>query len=125
MNERPSRSVLLGLSVPPLAWAFQGLLTWCLDWQACPYGSACAPSGRLRGVEIGATLLFLGISAACFIANVQPLRHRAAVDVPLDQVTNRSDFMRLAGLLVSMMFTLGIACAGIPILLLGPCARVR
>src|SRR4029077_917303 len=53
MIDRPSRRVLYGLSVPPLAWALQGLSVWFLDWRACPYGAACAsPGGPFRGIEL-------------------------------------------------------------------------
>jgi hypothetical protein len=126
MIDRPSRRVLYGLSMPPLAWALQGLSVWFLDWRACPYGSACAsPGGPFRGIELAVTFAALAVSVACFVANIRPFARRDEPRAAAEQAIDRPDFMRLAGLIVSMVFSLGIVCAAIPMFFLSACSRVR
>lgn len=111
-----------GVLVAPAAWIAQGALGWYWGYTAC---TTLTPSGAR------ATLAVLTIAA--LVASVTGLaiawtnwgritRERHVTEV---NAWDRVEFMSAGGVLISGVFTLGIAWAGLTAVMLDRCGGMR
>lgn len=111
-----------GILAGPAAWTMQGLLAWFFGQRICASMSIGGVRATLAAVSVGA-LAVAGAGAATGWRNLRranPGGQTVEVD-PSDRV----HFMALAGLLVSVVFIIGIFWAALPSVLLRQCGYVR
>ncbi len=125
----PPSGIWYGFSAGPAAWTLQGLVAVIVSAQFCP---ADVPNWGLldqNGVRLVLGLITLGLLAVAISGGLVSLRnwHRLAGDLELARAEGRTReaFMSLGGVLMSIVFSLGILWAGIPLIMLQVCMRAR
>jgi hypothetical protein len=115
-------SLWFALLAPPAAWSGQELLGWFFGERTC--GSMTPAAVRLT--VLGITVAALAVSIAGAARGWRSWRHSSAATDPLaTDAEDRVEFMALGGLLVSVVFTIGIAWSGLSSAFLGDCGRMR
>jgi hypothetical protein len=120
---RGSLRAWLGVFVPPGAWAAQLVASWALGEVI-----ACAPANRtigtLFGVHVNAVAAamnaaLLAISVLAGIGSFAEWRARRAEHDPTPE--QRATWLALAGVISSILFSLGIVMSFLPIGLVNRC----
>lgn len=119
-----------GLFGAPAVWSVQLMLGYALAAHACypemtPRLVPVIPG--LWALELVISLVALAIGAGAAVVAIRSWRaarpRREAAEARLLEVAEgRVRFMALAGVLVSMLFLLGILANGLPLFLVGACA---
>jgi hypothetical protein len=137
----PNGKLWYGFAAPAFAWAAHGATSVFLSTVYCPSG--IPHWGRLGegGVRLAIGLVTIGLLAVAISAGVvsyrlwrslrarrreeeeQQLRYER--DLIADEGRTREDFMALGGVLVSIVCSVGILYAGIPLIILNVCMRAR
>jgi hypothetical protein len=135
IESRPHDSVItparlwFGLLASAMAWAALGCVDILITWQVCkdplPFGAGMAHPGVIAlFVVVAITLLTLAV-----VAGVISYRNWRALSNEhrlLDaDATERSEFMALLGVIVSVTLGMGIVWLSLPPLVIGICARAR
>lgn len=125
----PPRKLWYAFSAPAFAWAAHGATCVFLSSVYCPAG---LPNwGRLGegGVRLAIGLVTIGLLAVSISAGIISYRLwrslRADRQLMADEGYSREDFMSLGGVLVSLVCSVGILWAGIPLIILNVCLRAR
>jgi hypothetical protein len=120
---RGSLRAWLGLFVPPAAWAVQLMGSWALGEVV-----ACAPANRTMGTLFGVHLnavaavmnaALLAISVLAGIGSLAEWRARRAEHDPTPE--QRATWLALAGVISSILFSLGIVMSFRPTGLIDRC----
>ncbi len=118
----PPGRLWTGVVLAPAAWIAQGALGWYVGYRACA-GETTA------GARMALSVLTLAALAAALTGlavawgnwgRTTPERHVADV-----KAWDRVEFMSAGGVLVSGVFTIGIAWAGLTAILLHECGGMR
>jgi len=118
----PARSLWFPLLAPPAAWSVHGLLGWFVGETTC---GALTPVA-VRLIVAGITVAALLVSVAAVGLGWRSWRAQSHEANPLEAAAHdRLQFMALGGLLVSVMFTIGIGWAGLSAAFLSDCGRMR
>lgn len=122
-------AVWFGLIGGPAAWALQGLLGWGIAGAACNDGTAAwgpLSPGGVRMLLVVLSLAALGAAVASGVGARQwwrgltpPGRFTEAVG------KQRLEFMAIAGVLVSIVFSIAITWTGLAVLWLDVCEWMR
>jgi len=123
------RSLWFGVSAGAAAWAIHGLTCVMISSQACQNGTgAWGPlsEGDVRLLLGGITLGFLGVAFAGFASSYRNWR-RLSVERKLvhAEARGREQFMAFIGMVVGIVFIVGICWAGLPLALLNVCVKMR
>jgi len=121
--------IWFGLAGAVCAWTVQETLGAVLSGIACRPGlpgalPAFAP-GTVRALTVGVSVVSLAVAGAAALtawANWRGLSEVPAADAEAEE---REPFLALAGLFVSVAFTLAIVWAGLPTVLLAVCRTTR
>jgi hypothetical protein len=112
MAQAPAGRALFPVMGPPLAWMAQGLLGWFVASHAssaAPFALLSARSARVLIAILTAVALAVTVSGIA-AARSQLRSARASVD------PERAEFLSMAGLVVAGSLTLGVAWAGLVLL---------
>jgi hypothetical protein len=118
----PPGRLWTGVLLAPAAWIAQGSLGWYFGYQAC--AGLTPPSARVALGVLSIVTLALAV-AGLWIAwgnwgQTTSERHIGQV-----KAMDRVEFMSAGGVLVSTVFAIGIAWAGLSALLLHECGGMR
>jgi hypothetical protein len=116
--ETARRRLWLAVSIPPAAWAVQGLLGWFIASHACPGTSKPWSLGAARIAIIVVTVLALATSIPALISSAR--RYRAQ-----EQQPERVHYLSMVGLVVGAALTLGLLLAGLPAIVVHACGEMR
>lgn len=118
-----SRHLWTGLLGGPLAWSVQLGLTWALSEIV-----ACSPASSPEGTVFGAPLrtvtgaLVAVLAAATVASGIVAYRCLARLRTHGDDSPgSRATFMAVAGVMTSVLFTIVITVASVPVLVIGGC----
>ncbi len=110
----PPGLLFFGFLGGPVAWTLHLLLSYFVVANFCPQ----LGHGGMRGLVIGITVVFALISLASALVGWRELREQHGV---AEEPTTRSDFMARSGVIMGVLFAIGIVAEGIPVLLLPLC----
>jgi hypothetical protein len=118
----PDRALWTGLLLAPAAWSVHGLLGWFIGHRVCTGLMPAAARLAVAAMTVAALLFSMWAVAVAWRS------WQAARSAPSPLATDaggRVEFMALAGLMVSSVFTLGIFWAGWATLFLNDCGWMR
>lgn len=122
-------SVWFGLVGAPSAWAVQGLAGWCIAGATCNDGTAAWGPLSAGGVRTLLGVLSVAALAAALAGGAGALRWWRGLN-PRDRFQEalgkqRLEFMAIAGVFVSIVFTCAITATSLALLWLDVCEWAR
>jgi|SRR5581483_5116474 len=109
-----------------IAWIVQGLTGWIIGGAACDGGRLIWPGGEVNGI-----LIAVGVVALCFSISAGWIGYRCwralsrVRELRQAEGRARPEFMALAGIFMSTIFTIGIFWATLIPIFVGPCSATR
>lgn len=118
-----------GIAAPTAAWAAHGLSGFLIANGTCSDGTAswgALPAGGVRALLLVLTAAFLAVAISGALVSWRTWRGLAAGD-PAERPPGegRAEYMAVAGVLVGIVFSLGILLGGLPMIALGVCVQTR
>jgi hypothetical protein len=110
----------LSVTIPPAAWAAQGLFGWFVSSHACPGTSQPWSFGAARWAVILSAVAALAVSVGALVVSIRKVRslHRGN-DV------ERVRYLSMVGLLVAASITLGLVYSGLSAVVISGCGEMR
>jgi hypothetical protein len=127
-TSQPPGQLWFGILGGPFAWALQGLLGWFVAAGGCGHAN---PSLRwmtdagVRASELTITVIALLIAVAALGVGLRAWRGSADRSLAAVHARVRPDFVAASALLVSAVFLLAIAWAGLAAFILPACESMR
>lgn len=124
-----SRRLWYGVSAAMGAWIVHGLASFVIADAACS-GGHVAPwarfsRGGLQALLIALTLVALAVAVSGGVVAWRTWRALATARFDDTQAWGRGEFMALAGIFISTMFSIGIVWGGLAPILTGLCEATR
>jgi len=124
-----SRRLWFGVSAGLGAWIVHGIASFVISDAACS-GGRVAPwasfsRGGLQAILIGLTLVALAVAISGGVISWRTWRALATTKFDDAQAWGRGEFMALAGVFISTIFSIGILWAGLAPILTGLCEATR
>lgn len=125
--ERPGKQAWFSIAGAPVAWFAQELLGWLVASQSCaqPDREAILSPAAVRAVEIAIAAVALTVALLALRAGVAAWRHAGDAHLRAVHAQDRPTFLAAAGIIVSIVFAVGIVWAGLSTALLPVCEAVR
>jgi hypothetical protein len=120
MEAEAKQRLWLSVTIPPAAWAVQGLFGWFVSSHACPGTSQPWSFGAARWAVILSALAALAVSVAALVVSIRKVRS-------LQQSTDveRVRYLSMVGLLVGASITLGLLYSGLSAVVISGCGEMR
>lgn len=125
--DRPGKEAWFSIAGAPAAWFAQGLLGWLVASQSCaqPDRAAILSPAAVRAVEIAIAVIALSIALLALRSGIAAWRHAGDAHLRAVHAQDRPTFLAAAGIIVSVVFVVGIVWAGLSAALLPVCEAVR
>lgn len=124
-----SRRLWYGVSAAAAAWVVHGLTSFVIADAACSSGRVAPWAGFTRGglqtILIVLTVVMLAIAISGGVVAWRTWRLLATARFEETQAWGRGEFMALAGIFISTIFSLAIIWGGLGPILTGLCEATR
>lgn len=123
------RSLWFGFSAAAAAWAVHGFVWEMITSQSCQNGAGnwgpFSPAG-VRWLLAGVTAILLAVAIYAGVTSFHNWQHLSRQrDLLHAEGRGREQFMAIGGVLISILFSIGIIWAGLPLIMLGICIKAR
>lgn len=125
----PPGRLWYGFTVAAAAWALEGVIGVIVSAQFCPADLPHWGLTSQTSVQIALGIITLVLLAIAISGGVVAFRNWQALaghrEFTHAEGINREAFMSMGGILVSVVFSIGIIYSGIPIIILNQCMRAH
>jgi hypothetical protein len=120
MESDAKKRLWLSVTIPPAAWAVQGLFGWFVSSHACPGTSQPWSFGAARWAVILSAAVAIAVSVAALVVSIREVRSMHEF-----KDVERVRYLSMVGLVVSASITLGLVYSGLSAVVISGCGEMR